>query len=136
MDTIDLKIIERLEVDGRMSYSAIAKQVGLTSAAVGQRVQKMVEEGVITGFTIKRNLSKLDIHIQAVISLKLNFSKIDAFYKVLSNFSEVEHCYRVTGEECIIMKVNLRDNAHLLAFINQVSAYGFSKSSIIIEQIV
>lgn len=136
MDSIDIQILEMLEANGRTSYAAIAKQVGLTSAAVGQRVQKMVEEEVITGFTIKKDKTKLGIHIQAVISLKLNFSKIDAFYKVLSSYPEVEHCYRVTGEECIIMKVNLRDNAHLLDFINQISVYGFSKSSIIIEQIV
>lgn len=136
MDNKDIQIIQMLEVDGRASYSTIAKQVGLTSAAVGQRVQKMVDEGLILGFTIKKNTAKLGNTIQTIMSIKLNFSKIDAFYKILAQYPEIEQCYRVTGEECIIMKVNLRDNAHLLDFINQISTYGFSTSSIVLEQII
>ena len=136
LDHIDTEILECLKKDGRISYSAIAKKVGLTSTAVGQRIQKMKDEGLILGFSTTLDRKKLGISIQAIITLKLNFSKIDSFYRKLLTFSEVEYCYRVTGEDCIIMKVNLKDNPHLLDFINQISLYGFSKSNIIIDQII
>ena len=135
-DQVDLKIINCLEQDGRMAYAAIAKQVELISIAVGQRVQKMIDEGLIVGFGVQLNREKLGINVQAIISLKLNFSKIDAFQKILVKYPEVEYCYRVTGEDCIVMKVNLRDHAHLLDFINRISDYGFSKTNIIIDHIV
>jgi len=135
-DKIDLEIINALEEDGRIPYAVVAKKVGLTSTAIGQRVRKMIDEGLILGFGAHLDRKKLGITIQAIISLKLNFSKIDTFYEVLRDFDEVENCYRVTGEDCIIMKVNLRDNSHLLEFINRISVYGFTKSNIIIEQIV
>lgn len=135
IDHIDTEIIRCLEEDGRIAYATIAKKVGLTSTAVGQRIQKMIDEGIILGFGVQLDRKKLGITIQAIISVKLNFSKIDAFYKQLLTFNEIEYCYRVTGEDCIIMKVNLKDNAHLLDLINRVSLYGFSKSNIIIEQI-
>ena len=136
MDKIDKEILKGLKEDGRMSYAAIAKRVGLTSTAVGQRVQKLLDEGEIKGFSVLLDHEKLGIHMEAIISLRLNFAQIDKFYEVLKAKDEIESCYRVTGEDCIIMKTNLRDNAHLLEFINQISLYGFSKSSIVIEQIV
>lgn len=135
MDDIDTKIIGMLKEDGRVSYSTIAKKVGLTSTAVSQRIQKLVEEDVILGFGVNLNKAKLGITIQAIISIKLNFAKSKPFYKIIAAYKEVESCYRVTGEDCLIMKVNLKDNAHLLNFINQISNYGFSKSNIIIEQV-
>ena len=136
LDKIDLEIIDWLGKDGRISYSSLAKEVGLTSAAVGQRVQKMLQDEIILGFGVHLNREKLGVTIQAILNLKLNFSKINTFYEVLANFDEIENCYRVTGADCIIMKVNLRDNKHLLQFIDQISDYGFTKSSIILEQLV
>ena len=136
LDKIDLEIIDWLRKDGRISYSSLAKEVGLTSAAVGQRVQKMLQDEIILGFGVQLNREKLGVTIQAILNLKLNFSKINTFYEVLANFDEIENCYRVTGADCIIMKVNLRDNKHLLQFIDQISDYGFTKSSIILEQLV
>lgn len=136
IDKVDRIIIECLEEDGRIAYATIAKKVGLTSTAVSQRVQKLIDQDVILGFGVQLNQQRLGNTQEAMISIKLNFAKIDAFVKIMSNFSEVEYCFRVTGEECIIMKANFRDNAHLLNFLNQVSNYGFSKSSIILERIV
>ena len=136
MDQIDTKIIEMLEDNGRVSYATIARAVGLTSTAVSQRIQKLIDEELILGFGVKLNKEKLGITIQAIISVKLNFAKIDTFYKTLSTYNEIEMCYRITGEDCLMMKVNFKDNAHLLSFINNISKYGFSKSNIIIEQVI
>ena len=136
IDNIDIKILDQLEKDGRISYTDLAKKVGLTSTAVGQRMQKMTQERLILGFAAKVNKKELGITIQAIINLKLNFTKIDALYKVLNSFEEIESCYRVTGEDCLIMKVNFRDNTHMVNFINRISDYGFTKSSIILEQLI
>ena len=69
-------------------------------------VKIMIDEGLILGFIAKLDRKKLGIIIQAIITLKLNFSKVDPLYKKLLTFNEVEYSYRVTGEDCIIMKVN------------------------------
>lgn len=136
VDSINAEILQCLEQDGRMSFAAIANQVNLTSTAVSQRIQKMMDEGLILGFGVELNRKKLGIQTQAIITLKLNFSQHESFNKVIQTFEEVEFCYRVTGEDCMIMKVNLSDNDHLLGFINRISRYGFTKSNIIIDQIV
>ena len=136
LDETDRILLKCLEKDGRMSYSHLAKEVSMTSTAVSQRIQRLSDDGVIEGFRVRVNKEKLGLSIQAMINLKLNFAKLDAFNEALKDFTEIEFGYRITGEDCIIMKVNLRDNAHLLAFINKISLYGVTKSSIIIEQLV
>jgi len=136
IDKIDLQILDCLNKNSRIPFSTIAKEVGLTSTAVGQRVQKMVEEQIIEGFGIKLNPEKLDIHVQAIITLKLNFSKIEAFNKQLQSFEEIQFCYRVTGDDCMIMKVHLKNNKHLLQFLDRITSYGLSKTNIIIDQLV
>ena len=136
MDRIDQQILALLREDGRTPYSSLAKEVNLTSAAVGQRVQKMVYDGTIKGFGVDIDHEKLGVSIQAILGLKLNFAKLDSFHQVLKNHKEIEYCYRVTGDDCIVMKVNLKDNKHLLRFIDEMSNYGTTKSSIILERLV
>ena len=136
MDQKDRAILSCLSKDGRIRMSQIAENVGLTATAVSQRVNKLVEDKVIRGFSVDLDQGKLGMTIQAMISVKLNFPRMEDFNKVLSEFQEIEYCFRVTGEDCIMMKVNLRDNSHLLQFINNMSRYGFTKSSVILEQLV
>ncbi|MEL7122088.1 MAG: AsnC family transcriptional regulator, partial [Bacteroidota bacterium] len=58
IDNVDTEILHLLKEDGRVPYAAIAKKVGLTSTAVSQRIQKMVDEGMIEGFGVKLKLEK------------------------------------------------------------------------------
>ncbi|MEM6629562.1 MAG: Lrp/AsnC family transcriptional regulator [Bacteroidota bacterium] len=136
MDSIDKKILAFLQSDGRVSYSTLGKEIGLTSTSISQRVQKMVDTGVIKGFGVQLDHTKLGIGIQALISVKLNFTRIESFYSAMKTFEEVEFGYRVTGEDCMVLKVNLRDNTHLLDFINRVSTFGLTETKVIIEQVI
>ena len=136
IDNINAEILKCLESDGRISFASIANKVNITSTAVGQRVQRMLDDGLILGFGTKLDRKKLGISVQAIINLKLNFAKLDSFNKMIRSFEEVEYCYRVTGEDCMVMKVNLKDNAHLLDFIDKISLYGQTKSSIIIDKLI
>ena len=137
LDELDNKILSCLNKNGRVPYASIAKEVNLTATAVGQRVQKMIAEEVIEEFSVKLNPDKFGINIQAVITLKLYFTKMDAFYKYLKKSAEdIEYCYRVTGDDCMILKVNFRNNSHLVEFLDGLSIYGSSKTNIIIDQLI
>lgn len=136
LDELDLALIGLLERDGRMSYAALAQEVGLTSTAVRQRIQKLMDQQVISGFQANLDYQKLGYPIQAIINLNLNFARTEAFYSILPTLEEVQFCYRITGEDCMMMRVNFRDNLHLLDFINRVSKYGTSKTFVILEQVV
>jgi len=136
LDKIDQKIIAALKENGRVPYSTIAKEVGLTATAVGQRVQKMIADEVIEGFSVALNQEKLGVNLEAIVTLKIEFSKITAFNKKLKSIEEIKACYRVTGEDCVIMKVHLKNNKHLVEFLDSITLYGTTKTNIIIDQLV
>jgi len=135
LDKIDKIIIESFKRNGRTPYSAIAQEVGLSATSIGQRVQKLMDDKVIKGFDVKLDHEKLGINLEAFITVVLHFAKIEAFKKALDSFDEVQSCYRVTGEDCVILKVNLNNKKHLVEFLDKLSDYGSSQTRIIIEQL-
>ena len=134
LDPIDHHILGQLKENGRVSYSSIAQEMKLSSAAVGQRVQKMLEEDVIQGFSTKINPDKVGIHVKAIVVLRIAFGRTEAFRQQLPTFPEIQSCFRITGEDCLIMQTHFNNNAHLTTFIDRISVYGTTKTSIIIDQ--
>ena len=136
MDSYNLKILELLKKNAREPISKIAKEVNLTPPAVAQRVANMEKENIIEGYTLKVNSKKLGIDIKAIITVKYGLGKRAAFLSALDNFPEIQSCYLVTGEDCVIMHVHLIDNSHLVSFLDRIAEYGISKTSIILDELV
>lgn len=125
--------LKHLQENSRIPFSTLGKTIGLTAPAVAQRVQKMEKEGIIQGFTIKLNPVKFGITIKAIITIKVGFGKFKAFQKELEKFDEVKSWYRVTGEDCMIMHVHLKDNPHMVQFLDRITKYGNTKTNIVLD---
>ncbi len=96
----------------------------------------MEEDGVIKGYTLSLDQEKLGMDISAIITLKYGLGKRAAFLKKLHEFPEVQSCYLVTGEDCVMMMVYLRNNRHLVDFLDRIATYGITKTSIILDDLV
>ena len=135
-DKIDLKILNCLKKNARISYKDIGEEIGLTSPAVTQRIQKMESEGVIKRYKVELDYAKLGIHIKATITVKLdNNRRFPQFLKEYIPKEEILSYHRVTGEDCMLLHGQFRDNLHLLHFLDQISDYGVTKTSVILEEI-
>ena len=121
---LDLKIIDVLKQDSRMSYTAIGNKVHLSPSSVRERVQKLVDIGVINGYSLKLDHSKLGYGLQVFIMLKLHSGKLKVFISDVGKFNEISEAYRVTGSYNIHMKVILKDQLHLQRFIDKLIHYG------------
>lgn len=98
LDDIDTRILGELSNDGRMSYRELGKRVGLSPTAAAARVDRLVDEGVIAGFTARINHAALGNTIHALVDIKLNHSKFGAdFVPLLESLSEVTAARFVTG---------------------------------------
>lgn len=133
LDKFDNEILKHLKENSRIPFATLGKTIGLTSPAIAQRVQKMKNEGVINNFTITINPAQLGISIKAIITIKVGFGKFKAFQKELEKFDEVKSWYRVTGEDCMIMHVHLKDNPHMVRFLDQITKYGNTKTNIVLD---
>ncbi len=109
MDTIDNKIIEILQENGRISHEEISRKLNLSRPAIHQRIAKLEEKKIISGYTVKINWDKLGYNVSIIVSLKVH---TDNYYKLIEDIMKlkiqdtmIEECYRATGEWCILLKI-------------------------------
>jgi len=136
MDTINWKILQLLQENARLSNAEIGRIIGLSSPAVAERIKKMEDYGVIEGYTTKVSYAKTGYQLKAIITLRAFMGRLKAFLSKISEFDEVLNCYRITGNENIIMEVVLQDQEHLQVFIDKLISYGEVKTHIILSNVV
>lgn len=135
MDALDKKILEMLQDNARESFATIGKAVGLSAPAIGKRVRQMEEEGIIEGYALKVNHEKMGIETKAFITLVIHQGATGTRHaqKQLRAMEEVQSCDRITGDDCLCILGYFKNNKHLIAFLEKVSQYGTSRTSIILE---
>lgn len=107
VDKIDIKILNFLIKNGRMAYADIAKEVGMKSPSVIERIKKMEQENVIRRYSAEINYKALGYDITAFIGISIdNTEHITNFEKDLKSIShDIVECHHVTGDFTMIIKV-------------------------------
>jgi len=136
LDSIHWKILKSLQKNARQSNTEIAKQVGITSPAVAERIRKMEDLGVIQGYYTKVSHYETGHQLKAIITLRAFMGRLKPFLEIVKNFDEVVNCYRITGNENIIMEVVLNNQRHLEKFIDQLITYGETRTHIVLSNVV
>jgi Lrp/AsnC family transcriptional regulator for asnA, asnC and gidA len=112
LDSVAKEIIEQLQQDGRRPYAAIAKAVGLSEAAVRQRVQRMVYTGVVQIVAVTDPL-QLGFERQALIGIKVQ-GDVTTVADALANVPEIDYVVLTAGSFDVIAEVVCEDDDHLL----------------------
>jgi Lrp/AsnC family transcriptional regulator for asnA, asnC and gidA len=120
LDDISKRIIEQLQVDGRQSYAAIGKAVGLSEAAVRQRVQRLQEAGVMQIVAVTDPLT-LGFRRQAMIGLKSD-GDLEKVADDLANMEEIDYVVITAGSFDLLLEVVCEDDDHLLEILGRVRA--------------
>ncbi|WP_298344935.1 Lrp/AsnC family transcriptional regulator [uncultured Algibacter sp.] len=136
LDSINSKILKCLQLNARLSNAEIGRQVGISSPAVSERIKKMEDMGVIEGFKALVSPFEMGYQLKAIITLRAFMGKLKPFLEKVKTFDEVINCYRITGDENIVMEVVLKNNKHLEAFIDNLIIYGESKTQIVLSRVV
>ncbi|MCK4479819.1 MAG: Lrp/AsnC family transcriptional regulator [Candidatus Lokiarchaeota archaeon] len=106
MDIIDLKILDILKENGRISYNNISKSVQKTEATVRRRVKRLVDEGIIKKFTIEYQID-LKQKLYATIKIEPDFKEIKRILKELINIKEISNIWRLSGDCGLLLKVDV-----------------------------
>ena len=106
MDIVDLKILELLKENGRISFNDISQNIKKTEATVRRRVKKLVDEGIIKRFTVEYDIdSKRKIY--ATIKIEPDFKEIKRIVKELSTIDEISNIWRLSGDCGLLLKVDI-----------------------------
>ena len=136
LDVINWKILQCLQKNARQSNTEIARKVGVTSPAVAERIRKMEDAGIIEGYYAKVSHFETGHQLKAIITLRAFMGRLKPFLEKVTTFDEVVNCYRITGNENIIMEVVLNNQKHLEKFIDQLITYGECRTHIVLSHVV
>ncbi|MDG1333999.1 MAG: Lrp/AsnC family transcriptional regulator [Crocinitomicaceae bacterium] len=124
VDAIDLRIIDVLEADARLSFAEIGRRVNLSTSAARERLIKLEDAGVIESYTAKLNHSLLGFALEAIVLLKSHDGKLPILSKIISSFPEVKEARSITGDYNIHVRAVFRDMDHLKDFLDGLLPYG------------
>lgn len=114
MEEIDDTILRLLSAEGRISFTDLGKATGLSTSAVHQRVKRLEQRGVITGYRATINPEHVGLSLTALISVRpIDPAEPDDYPERLSGIAEIESCYSVAGDESYILKVRVESPAAL-----------------------
>jgi len=136
LDKLHWSILSALQQNARASLAGIGRKIGLTPPAVADRVKRLEDLGVIEGYWTSISHTKVGYQLKAIITLRAFMGKLKPFLEKVKTLEEVINCYRITGNENIIMEVVLRDQFHLEQFIDQLIQYGETRTHIILSEVI
>lgn len=117
LDRITKAIIEQLQEDGRRSYAAIARAVGLSEAATRQRVQRLIDEGVVQIAAVT-DAAAIGFHRMALLGIKVE-GDVRQVAEKLSGLAEAEYVVICAGQFDLLVELICEDDEHLLRIIDE-----------------
>ena len=136
LDSLNWKILSCLQTNARQSNAEIGRQVGMSSPAVSERIKKMEDSGVIQNYTALVSPFEVGYQLKALITVRAFMGMLKPFLEKVTSYDEVVNCYRITGNENIVMEVVLNNQKHLEMFIDQLIIYGETKTQIILSHVI
>lgn len=131
MDAIDKKIIERLNIDGRITMKDLAKELGLSAPAVAERVKRLESKGIITAYKAVIDREKLGQGITVFITIDMPASSYEAFKDFANNAAEISEFYYLTGQYSLIIKAYVTSTTHLAQLLEKAQEFGTTETFVV-----
>jgi Lrp/AsnC family leucine-responsive transcriptional regulator len=133
IDDIDWKILKELQLNARISFAELGRRVGLTTPAVIERIRKLEDAGIITGYRAEIDTARVGLPITAFIRMSITGVDYSHIIEVAEDSSEVLECHRGTGGDSFIMKIAVASVQHLQNLIDRLTPYGITTTSIVLS---
>ncbi|MFI9452101.1 Lrp/AsnC family transcriptional regulator [Amycolatopsis sp. NPDC052450] len=131
LDDLDWQLLELLQSDGRLTFSELGRRVSLSAPAVTERVRRLEEKGIITGYSAGVDLTKLGLPIEAIVRAKVRSLDTARFRETILALPQVLDADHVTGDECWLVRVACRNTADLEELVERMQRYGETTTSLV-----
>jgi Lrp/AsnC family leucine-responsive transcriptional regulator len=131
LDEVSLRILGELRGEPRLTMAELGRRIGMSSPGVTERVRRLEDAGVIAGYRLDVNPAAVGLPVSAYVRVRPNTGSLPRIAELARQIPEVVECYRVTGEDCFIMKVHIPEVGQLDRLLDQFLQYGSTTTSII-----
>jgi Lrp/AsnC family leucine-responsive transcriptional regulator len=135
IDSISWRLIESLQHNARLSFVELGRKVGLSTPAVAERIHRLEDAGIISGYHASLDMSKLGAPIRALVRLTIPGGdlQISRTVTAIKELLEISRCHRITGDESFVIEANVVSIRHLEALIDRLSGLGATSTSTILS---
>ncbi|WP_328294057.1 Lrp/AsnC family transcriptional regulator [Kineococcus sp. NBC_00420] len=124
LDATDHRIVEQLQLDGRISVADLARTINLSASATAERLRRLTEGGVVTGYSAVVDPQALGFAITAFVRLAYPTGNYKPFHDVVDTTPEIVEAHHVTGADCFIVKVVARSMPDLERIAGRLATLG------------
>lgn len=131
LDSINRRLLDELQRDGRAPFAELGRRVGLSAPAVAERVGRLERDGVITGYRAVVDPKALGYALAAVVRVRPFARQIHKIPEIASETPEIVECERITGEDCFMLRLHVRTMDDLEPVLDRFTPYGQTTTSIV-----
>ena len=124
IDSIDFQILQLLNKNARIQWKEIGEKIHMTGQAVGNRIQKMEDNGIIQAYSIVIDELKVGLSFTAYIIFFMDAHTHDDLLKFIASRNEINEAHRVSGDACYLLRVTVRSQEALNYLLNDLLKYG------------
>jgi len=130
-DDKNLILLRLLEKNPRTPISQLARRIGMSNPAVKERILRLEESGILAGYRLDLNPKELGYDVTAFVRIRPLPGRLSKVAELAQTIPEVTECHRVTGEDCFILKVFLKEISNLDRVLDKFLAHGQTTTSIV-----
>ncbi|GLY30833.1 Lrp/AsnC family transcriptional regulator [Kineosporia sp. NBRC 101731] len=131
LDATDHAILDQLQRDGRISIADLARAISLSASSTADRLRRLTDAGVITGFSVTLDPEALGYTVTAFVRLAYPTGNYKPFHAVLDTTPEVVEAHHVTGDDCFVLKVLARSMRDLERITGKLATLGGITTSVV-----
>jgi Lrp/AsnC family transcriptional regulator, leucine-responsive regulatory protein len=131
LDSVNVRLLDELQRDARLTLAELGRRVGLSAPAVAERLQRLEDGGVLRGYHADVDPRAVGYSLSAVLRIRPAPRELRKVAELARKTPEVVECHRVTGDDCYLMKMHVRDVDHLEEVIDRFAIFGQTTTSII-----
>ena len=133
LDEINLRILTELQDSPRLPMAELARRIGMSAPSVTERVQRLERAGVIAGYRLDINPAAVGLPVTAFTRIRPLPGSLPKIAELAAELPEVTECYRITGEDCFLIKLHAPAIEQLEATLDRFLAYGNTTTSIVVS---
>lgn len=133
LDELDWGLLAELQADGRLSFNELARRVHLSPPAVAERVRRLEQSGVITGYAATVDPARVGQPLLAFIQLRCTMAGCLLRTATAADYPEVVEIHKLSGEFCSLLKVRATSLAHLEGLIERLGHHGDMRTHIVLS---
>lgn len=133
LDEVDWALLRELQADGRLSYKELSRRVNLSSPAVAERVRRLEESGVITGYHARVDPHRAGYPVSAFVEMRCTYGQCLLKTSRADDYPEIVEVHKLTGDRCTMLRVRVTSTEHLESLLERLGAHGEARSSMVLS---